>query len=244
MRSLWPSESSRSDPPGPPDLDSPIPGTWGLVAVLAAVHLSTAAFVTLAGRAPWWAALFLERSVPFRVDMGGQAWGRVAEGEGWRLATSVLLHADALHLAVNAVALFGLGRVLEPWVGARRLLAWFALGGLAGSLTSQAVGVALSDGASGGAFALFGAVVVLSRRAHPNLDAHERRILGPVLWGFLVLNLVLSFALPFIDAAGHLGGLGAGLLLAGVAHREGRALQVAEALAIGAFAGLCAYGWW
>ena len=60
-----------------------------------------------------------------------------------------------------------------------------------------------------------------------------------VLGAFLVLNLVLSFVVPSIDPVAHVGGLLIGVVLPFVP--EGA--RGVEAVFLGAFAGICAYGW-
>lgn len=208
-------------------------------AVLVVVHVATAIAVARPGL-PLWGALLLPRSLQHRVLAGGQ-YAPLVGSEPWRLCTSVLLHADALHLTLNAAALIALGQILEPRVGGVRWLAWLTGGGVAGALLSHAVGVRLSDGASGGAFALMGAALVLGWRWRPSLSEDDRWLFGPLLGGFLVLNLVVTALVPQINAAAHLGGLLAGALFALVADLPG-ARQV-EAIGLGLFAGACAFGW-
>lgn len=236
------SSPSRSDVVGI-DWDARIPATWLLIAVIVVAHVVTAVLTTV--DIELWRALLLDRSVRFRVLAGGQYRVLVDSGEVWRLFTSVLLHGDGLHLLVNAVALGSLGRVLEPWVGSMRWLAWFWIGGIGGSLMSQWAQVAQSDGASGGAFALLGAAAVLAWRIRDRIHPSEKKLLGPVLWVFVALNVVLSFALPFVDAAGHVGGLLCGLVLGAVARplqpRRGTGVA-ATVFVVGCF-GVCAVGW-
>lgn len=199
----------------------------------------TAAAVVGSG-GTWLQALVSSRSLRARVAVGGQYAPLVGE-DPWRLWTSVLLHADALHLAMNALALLALGRLLEPLVGPVRWLAWFWMGGVAGSLASHVVGVRQSDGASGGAFALLAAGVVLSIRWRERLPPEDRRLLGPVLGAFLVLNAVLGFVVPAIDPFAHLGGAAAGAACAFLP--EGRTTRGLEAAWLGVCAGVCAFGW-
>jgi MYXO-CTERM domain-containing protein len=184
-----------------------------VVGVVVLVHLMTGLWEWSRGYEDLVTALFLDRDPRFRVDVGGQYRPLVGALELWRLWTTVLLHGDALHLMINVVAIGTLGRILEPWIGPLRFLSWFMAGGVLGAVLTHVTGILQSDGASGGAFALLGAVVVLAWRRRAGLDPDERRILGPVLWGFVGLNLVLSFALPFVNASGHLGGLASGVLV-------------------------------
>jgi rhomboid protease GluP len=215
---------------------------WGsrlAAAVLVAVHLATAWVVAQPGL-PLWRAALLPRSLPHRVEVGGQ-YAALVPSEPWRLCTTVLLHVDALHLALNLAALLALGPILEVRVGAVRWLAWLVVGGVAGSGASHLAGVRLSDGASGGAFALIGAAIVLGLRQRASLSPEDRFLLGPVLGGFLGLNLVLTLVLPQVNAAAHLGGLGAGLALGAMADLPG--MRVLEGGALAGFVGVCAYGW-
>lgn len=200
--------------PGEPGLHlaRPIPATWLLVGLLVVVHLASAVHLSGHGEGPLWEAALLGRSPRGRGIVGGQVLS-LLDAEPWRLASSVLLHADGLHLLVNAGSLWGMGRLLEPWVGSLRVLGWFAAGGLGGSLLSGLLGVPRSDGASGAVFALLGAAVVLGLRHRAAMRPDDRTLYGPVLGGLLVANLVLSFLLPFIDASSHLGGLAVGLVV-------------------------------
>lgn len=195
-----------------------LPAAWSLVAILVAVHIGSGVYLAWVGE-PVVDSLFLDRALYLRAGVGGQLDVRLARGEWWRLWSSVLLHGDALHLLFNATSLWVLGRLLEPLVGAWRWLGWFTVGGVAASALSWALGVAQSDGASGGAFALLGATLVIGYRSRDVLLPDERHILGPVLWGLTGLNVVLSFVLPWIDPIGHLGGLAVGLLLGLLAYR-------------------------
>lgn len=218
------SSLSRSDPRPALDWEAPIRGTWAWLVVLVAVHLGTG-WLEL-GRASAWEAFFGTRSARLRAMVGGQHTSLVAE-DPWRLWTSVLLHADALHLAVNALALVALGRLLEPRIGPIRLSAWLLAGGVAGSIASHLAGMVQSDGISGGLYALLGALVAHYWRERRRLHPEDRRLLGPVLHVFLVLNLVLSAVLPFVDLVGHLGGLACGLVLGAIGSDRANGLDLA-----------------
>ena len=223
-----------------------VAGTWALVGSLAVTHVVTALVHAERAQVGLVGALFLERSVRLRVTVGGQYGPLVWDGQIWRLVRSVWLHADALHLLVNALALWVLGRLLEPWIGSIRLWWWFALAGVGGSIASQLAGLTQSDGASGGAFGLLGALLVLAWRHRDQLDPDDRRIAMRWLPGFLVLNIVLSLVLPFVDAIGHLGGLGVGLLCGAMAapRPPGRAIRTLEALGVGVLGAIALGGPW
>lgn len=132
----------------------------------------------------------------------------VSEGEWYRLLTSGFLHASLLHIAFNMFALFFLGRILEPSIGTPSFLAvYFAslFGGSFGALLLDPN--ALTIGASGAIFGIFGATFVIARGR--GFDAVASSI-GLVL----LINLALSFGASHISLGGHLGGLAAGVLCA------------------------------
>lgn len=198
------------------DWVAPLRASWGVCSCLLLAHLVTAMVVTGS-----WQALFFERTPLFRARIGGQVASLISQGEWWRLASSIGVHVDGLHLGFNLLAIVGLGRLLEPWIGARRLLGWFCMGGLVGSLSSFLFGVALSDGASGGAFALLGALVALSFDSSIELESETAWLLkGPVrLLAFV--NLLLPLLVPFLDGVGHFGGFVCGIGLVEISRRSG-----------------------
>lgn len=132
----------------------------------------------------------------------------VAEGEWYRLLTSGFLHASLVHIGFNMFALFILGRLLEPAIGTPRFVVLYFASLFAGSFGALLLSPdAVTVGASGAVFGLFGAAFVIARGR--GLDAIASQL------GFLLLiNLALTFGYPGISIGGHLGGLAAGLLCA------------------------------
>ncbi|WP_060934624.1 rhomboid family intramembrane serine protease, partial [Smaragdicoccus niigatensis] len=129
----------------------------------------------------------------------------VADGEVWRIVTSGFLHFGPIHLLVNMLALWIVGRDVEIILGRSRYLAvYFAsiLGGSAAVMMFQNV-LSQTAGASGAIFGLFGAQAVILLRI--------RQSPGPVLT-VIALNVFISITLPGISLMGHLGGLAAGVL--------------------------------
>jgi membrane associated rhomboid family serine protease len=127
-------------------------------------------------------------------------------GEWYRLVTSGFLHYGIFHLALNMLLLFQLGQLLEPAVGRVRFaLLYFAalLAGSAGALLLQPDG--FHGGASGAVFGLMAAAFVGLRQ----------RGINPFSTGIgttLVLNLLITFAIPGISIGGHLGGIVGGAI--------------------------------
>ncbi|MFD5873252.1 rhomboid family intramembrane serine protease [Streptomyces sp. NPDC060322] len=131
----------------------------------------------------------------------------VAEGQWYRLVTSMFLHQEVLHIAFNMLGLWWLGGPLEAALGRVRYLALYMLSGLAGSaltywITDPAQGTL---GASGAVFGLLGATAVLMRRM--NYDMRPVIVL-------LVVNLIFTFTWGGIAWQAHVGGLVAGALIA------------------------------
>jgi membrane associated rhomboid family serine protease len=133
--------------------------------------------------------------------------GGVATGEYYRLITAAFLHAGVFHLAMNMFALATLGPVLESALGRSRFLALYLLSALGGSTLSFLLSSPgqFGVGASGAIFGLFGAYYVVVRR----LGGETRSIVT-----LLVINLVITFAVPIIDWRAHLGGLLTGAVIA------------------------------
>lgn len=118
----------------------------------------------------------------------------------WRLLTVLLVHGSFVHVGLNMLAVWMIGRSLEPLLGRWRFLTLYLLAGLGGS-----VGVALIAfttpvvGASGAVFGLLGALLVIGR----HIGADIRNIVV-----VLVINLVIGFLPGFTVAwQAHIGGL-------------------------------------
>lgn len=131
-------------------------------------------------------------------------WGlwptAVADGELWRLFTSGFLHFGPIHLALNMIALWVIGRDLEQVMGPARFLAVYLVSLLGGALAvflfeNQ---TSTTAGASGAVFGLMGGLAVALVRL--------RRSPGPALT-IIALNVAISFVVPAISILGHLGGL-------------------------------------
>lgn len=181
--------------------------TYVLIGINVAVFLVTSAAAGGAalGFGGGTSRLFYDLALVPGGQLGdGTVFQGVAEGQYYRLLTSIFLHFGILHIAFNMYALYLLGPQLEQALGRARYLALYILAGLGGSTLSYLLGpqTEVAAGASGAIFGLFGAYYLVARR----MGADTTQIL--VLLG---INLVLSFTLPGIDVRGHIGGLLAGL---------------------------------
>jgi membrane associated rhomboid family serine protease len=135
----------------------------------------------------------------------------VAAGEWYRLVTGGFLHGSLLHLGFNMYVLWILGKQLEPALGRVGFAAVYFSSMLAGSFGVMVLDPdALTVGASGAVFGLFGYAVV----------AQYVRGINPLQTGLgavILLNLAFTFLVPGISIGGHVGGLLGGLV-AGLLH--------------------------
>ncbi|MFF4523867.1 rhomboid family intramembrane serine protease [Streptomyces bluensis] len=131
----------------------------------------------------------------------------VVNGEWDRLLTGAFLHLPPtqgtfgiLHIVMNMVTLWNVGRVVESQLGRSRYLALYGLSALGGSLLVLLLAPTTSTvGASGALFGVSAAYYVLARRLGADPRSVNRFMAGLLLW------LVLSAAIT--SWQGHLGGL-------------------------------------
>lgn len=167
------------------------------------------AFYIIAAYAPTvtWGSLGLQDHLMLinkAVFPDGQLHG-VYAGEWWRIFTVVLTHANWIHLGFNMLVLFQLGNIVERYYGKGR----YAILLLVSLVVSSFAAVQLmpvnepSVGASGMIFGLFGVMLVSGKR----MGVDYRQVVGLV-----VLNLVITFAIPNIAWQAHIGGLIGGFI--------------------------------
>jgi membrane associated rhomboid family serine protease len=136
----------------------------------------------------------------------------VLRGQWWRLLTSAWAHTDVLHMGVNALMLWILGRPLEAAYGGVRLaLIWFGSGLFAGIAMLANPPLQTTVGASGCAIGLLGALLALGVKLAPQLGPRLRWLMIGVPG--LCLLLLLAAAGERTDQLAHLGGALGGLTL-------------------------------
>ena len=131
----------------------------------------------------------------------------VAQGEWWRLGTSMFLHVSFFHIAVNMYSLYYAGSILEQVIGRWRFLLLYLASGIAGSAGALVYSPLVPTvGASGAIFGILGGLFVLERQRHIST--------GGQVAGLIVLNLIITFVFSsYISVGGHVGGLIAGVVL-------------------------------
>ncbi|MEV8497051.1 rhomboid family intramembrane serine protease [Micrococcus luteus] len=172
------------------------PVTWILLAVTTLVYAAQwmtrdqASGVT---EALWYAGLYTS---PYGM-------------EPWRMASYALVHdvSGPTHLLLNMLALWVIGRVLEPALGWWRFLALYVLSAVGGAVFALWVSDPLQPvvGASGAVYGMFAALFLLTR-----VRGGQVRSIA-VLIG---LNLAFSFLLPGVAWQVHVGGLLTGAVVA------------------------------
>lgn len=154
---------------------------------------------------------------PNNVQLG---WGAnfgpaTQDGEWWRLGTAMFLHFGIVHLLLNSFSLWEVGQLVERMYGRWRFIGIYLIAGLFGNLLSLVVqgNEAVSGGASGAIFGVYGAALVYLWRERDAISASEFKWLFGGGCLFSIISIVLGFVIPGIDNAAHLGGLMAGVML-------------------------------
>ena len=176
------------------------PATTSLIAIIVALFISP--------RLPGYGGNYLDL-----IALGGNAPALVDLGQLDRLLTSNFLHAGALHLYFNSMALFIFGNILEKLLGWKKFLFVFLFSAVGAAIASWLVGGALvSVGASGGIFGLMGSLLLINFKMGFRLPAGFN--LGKTPWIIMiVINGALPFLVPMIDWAAHLGGFAFGIVI-------------------------------
>ena len=145
------------------------------------------------------------------LERGALIPALVAQGESWRLLSSVFLHSGVVHLGFNMISLYFLGSFVEVAFGRARFLALYLLSGLAGGVAYLYFGGfnVPAVGASGAIFGLLGGVLgyALRRGSFSWQNPLIRQLLI-----LLALNLYIGFSVPNISNTAHLGGLAGGFV--------------------------------
>lgn len=195
----------------------------------------------------WHGAGFWHTRNDIQLAWGANFGPATKDGEWWRLGSALFLHFGVFHLAINMLSLWDGGRLVERMYGPARFVLIYVCAGLSGNLLSLVAqgDRAVSGGASGAIFGVYGALMVFIW--------HERTQLAPrefkwLFWGalvFSVITIVLGLQIDGIDNAAHIGGLLGGILAGAVllrplepSRRAGRGRWLAGGLLVGGLAWL------
>lgn len=160
------------------------------------------------------AGLWHSSGTSIQLSWGANFGPATQDGEWWRLATALFLHFGVIHLTLNLWALWDGGQLAERMYGHIRFAVIYFASGLAGNLLSLVShgSTAISGGASGAIFGVYGALLIFIWREREQLHPQEFRWL---FWGVIVFSLasiIFGFVITGIDNAAHIGGLITGML--------------------------------
>ncbi|WP_379137310.1 rhomboid family intramembrane serine protease [Paenibacillus sp. sgz500958] len=163
------------------------------------------------------------------VDFGAMVDVDPYKSEWWRYFTAIFLHNGFSHLLFNSFALLVFAPPLERLLGWWRYAFLYIAGGMIANVLAIAVssrsvmeGGHVSVGASGAIYAVYGAFLYIALVQRAMMDESSRK----TVYAMLAIGVVMSFAMPNVNWAAHLGGLVAGFFLYGliirVFHRNRR----------------------
>lgn len=149
------------------------------------------------------------------------------EGAWWQLVSGSFVHIQPWHIAMNMIALWQLGPLVERLVGRVRLVVLYLLASASSALAVYWLADEFSGavGASGAIFGLLAAILVAGWKSGADLSVFRTTI---------ILAVIISLV-PGVSWQGHLGGfVGGGLaaaILAFAPRGEHRTLIQAAGLA-------------
>lgn len=145
------------------------------------------------------------------IDKGALIPAAVLQyGQWWRVVTGAFLHGGLVHIGVNMMSLWFLGRFIEFAMGSWRMFVVYMLSLVASGLAVVYLSPPLvpTVGASGAIFGLFGALFAIGfKLGKPGMELVRANL------GILVINLIITFTVPQISWQAHVAGLLAGFLL-------------------------------
>lgn len=146
------------------------------------------------------------------IEWGANYGPKIVGGEWWRLISNVFLHGGAMHLLFNLYALFLIGSILETTLKPLLFLSLYVISGLSASLVSLWWNSgALSIGASGAIFGMFGAY--LSLLLAGSIPKEFKDFL-PTIGALTVINIIIGLTVKNgIDNGAHIGGFLTGITL-------------------------------
>lgn len=152
------------------------------------------------------------------IDYGANFLPLTLTNDYWRLISSGFLHIGIIHLLLNSFAMYYFGQVAEMILGRGRFLALFLLAVIGGNILNLCVNwhditrgdyPSISAGASGGIMGIGMALLVIAMSKVPVAKALNKRSLALIM----TINILMGFAIPNIDNAGHIGGAMSGAVL-------------------------------
>lgn len=149
----------------------------------------------------------------YLVNLLVNSFDLVKSGQMFRLFTSMFVHFGLFHLFFNMYTLYIVGIKVEDFFGKTKYLLIYLISGICGSLLSISFHPdAVSAGASGAIFGLFGSLLYFGYNYRGYIGAIVRSQILPLV----IYNLLIGFFVSYIDVSAHIGGLIGGLLVSKV----------------------------
>jgi rhomboid protease GluP len=152
-------------------------------------------------------------------DLGAFVPEAIYAGQWWRLLSSTFLHAGPVHLALNLMGLYILGRPVEVGLGSLRYAVVYLASGLSGGLVALGLDALgwieprAMVGASGCVMGLVGAnLAVFLRGWQRDRSQLARHRLRETL-SLLGLQVVFDVLTPQVSLLAHASGVGGGFLM-------------------------------
>jgi rhomboid protease GluP len=167
--------------------------------VLVAANVLVYVYTSVAG------GNFLETNTNVLLQLG-QFNISVWNGAYWQLLTSIFVHVDIIHIALNMLFLVIFGLRAEELFTTEEYFTVYMLSGLSGNLLTLFLmsPFTLSAGASGAIFGMYGASIIYMRKTF------GQSIIGALMYAFLLLMLSTGAGVNIIA---HFGGLATGLII-------------------------------
>jgi len=148
---------------------------------------------------------FIKTNTSVLIQLG-QANSKVLNGDYWQLLTSIFVHVDISHIALNMLFLIIFGLRAEELFTTEEYFSVYMLSGLSGSLLTLFLMSpnTLSAGASGAIFGMYGAGIIYMRKTF------GQSIIGALMYAFLLLILSTGAG---VNIVAHFGGLASGLII-------------------------------
>jgi rhomboid protease GluP len=135
-------------------------------------------------------------------------------GQWWRIVTAMFVHANFLHVLMNMLILWSIGRFTERLFGRVSFIVLYLFAGIGGNLASLAwQPFTVAMGASGAIFGVYGGLLAV-------LVLHRNTVPGPRVLAiaksaaiFLAINVFYGLTQTTVDMAAHIGGLLSGFVL-------------------------------
>jgi rhomboid protease GluP len=127
----------------------------------------------------------------------------------WTLLTANYLHASAMHIAFNMLALYQISALITQLYGPYRYFIIYTCSGVLGFLVSLLAGIALTIGASAALCGLIGSALYYGKNRGGLFGNAVYQQVG----GWALGILFFGFMVPSINNWAHIGGMAGGILV-------------------------------